>query len=216
MQVHVDQFGPAPRDDWSCYPGHRPEFSYILCDEHVRRVEHDQFDAVLHDLGTETLEERHPVIAYGSNACPAQLAHKYRSTGRTHVIPMSRARIDGVAIGYSDHLTMYGAVPAKAFAVPGVQTEVFVSWLDPEQLSRLDRSEGHNYRRQSLDRDRYPLRIVDGPLLQCADIYYSTHALFTVDDVAPGMAGVQTTYVAGPSLTQVEVRELRAATSVNP
>jgi hypothetical protein len=167
-------------------------------------------------LGAEPLERRRAVIAYGSNACPAQLAHKYDSTDQSNVVPMSRAWIDGMAIGYSDHVTTYGAVPANAFADPGVQTEVFVAWLDPEQLSRLDGSEGRNYRRQSLDLDSHQLRVVDGPRLNGADIYLSTHGLFTVDGVAPGMAGVQTTYAAGPLLTQLEVRRLRDRDSVNP
>ena len=156
------------------------------------------------------------MIAYGSNACPAQLAHKYDSTDQSNVVPMSRAWIDAMAIGYSDHLTTYGAVPANAFAEPGVQTEVFVAWLDIDQLSRLDGTEGHNYRRQLLDLDVHQLRVIDGPLLDCADIYFSTRGLFTVDGVTPGMAGVQTTYAAGPLLTQLEVRQLRDRNSVNP
>ncbi len=151
------------------------------------------------------------VLAYGSNASPAQLARKYRDATCSVVIPMTRGWARNLAVGYSDHETRYGAVPATPVMSSGVCTEVFVAWLDPEQLIDLDRSEARNYERRPFDLGVHELYVADGPQPIEVDVYVSTRGVFTHDRVTPGVAGIDTTYRAGPLLTQTEVRRLRTA-----
>jgi hypothetical protein len=211
LKIDLAEFGPAPVDDWSCYPGRRTEFSYIFCGDHLRALDRIEFDAELRQLDAPPLADRRAVLAYGSNACPAQLERKYRDASCSRVIPMARAWMRQLAVGYSDHESLYGAVPATPIESDGVYTEVFVAWLDEEQLFDLDRSEARNYERRPLDLQAHELYVSDGPPPGTVDVFVSTRGVLAFDGVRPGVAGIATTYREGPLLTQAEVRRLRAS-----
>jgi hypothetical protein len=164
----------------------------------------------LAELDVPPMAERQAVLAYGSNASPAQLARKYRHATCSRVIPMTRGWVRHLAVVYSDHETVYGAIPATPIVSADVCTEVFVAWLDDEQLFDLDRSEGRNYERRAFDLRAHPLHVSDGPMPTEVDVYTSVRGIFTHDGVIPAVAGIDTTYRAGPLLTQNEVRTLRA------
>jgi hypothetical protein len=210
VRVELTEFEPAQLDDWSKYPGRRTEYSFVFCGDHLRALDRIDFDLELAGLAAAPLADRRPVLAYGSNACPAQLARKFGNAACSPVIPMTRGWARNLAIGYSDHESRYGAVPATPVVSDGAYTEVFVAWLDPEQLSDLDESEARNYERRPLDLAAHELYVSDGPMPLRVDVYESIRGIFTYDGVTPGVAGIDTTYRAGPLLTQNEVRELRA------
>lgn len=210
-RVPVDEFGPAPIDDPDCYPGLRAAFSYVFCGDHLLALDQHDLDVELAALGAPGLHERTAVLAYGSNASPSQLARKYRDASTSSVIPMTHAWVRDLAVGFSDHQSSYGAVPATIFPAVGIRTEVFVGWLDPEQLAELDRTEGSAYDRMPLDLDVHPLHVTDGPAPDRVEVYACQSDLLVLDDGAvPAMKGIDTTYRAGPLLTQAEARALRA------
>ncbi len=211
VRVELTEFEPAPLDDWSSYPGRRAEYSFVFCGDHLRALDRLDFDAELAVLAAAPLSHRRPVLAYGSNACPAQLARKYGDATCSPVIPMTRGWARNLAIGYSDHESRYGAVPATTMLSEGVYTEVFVAWLDAEQFLELDESEARNYERRPLDLVVHELYVSDGPRPSAVDVYVSKRGVFTYDGLTPGVKGIDTTYRAGPLLSQVEVRDLRSA-----
>jgi hypothetical protein len=101
---------------------------------------------------------RHPVLAFGSNASPAQLQAKFASLRPARrVIPVLRGSVTGLALGHSAHVSIPGYVPYVIVAADAV-LDAFVLWLDPEQRTALDRTEP-NYRLVRMPADRYPLRV---------------------------------------------------------
>lgn len=88
---------------------------------------------------------RTPVLAFGSNAAPAQLRHKFK--GHVGHIPISRAVLFDHVVVYSAHFSRYGALPATLHPHKGAVAFVAVTWLDPAQLARMHETEaiGVNY-----------------------------------------------------------------------
>ncbi|MEV0738062.1 hypothetical protein AB0I51_19265 [Streptomyces sp. NPDC050549] len=122
--------GRAPREDPLTYPGAWPAESGLLVgdrllplDEHV------------------TYEDRTPVLAIGSNACPAQLRHKMAEFGIDSPVPMVKVRVTGVDVGVSAHVSRVGYVSASPVNSQGVVRELFVTWFDARQLAVVDASE---------------------------------------------------------------------------
>ncbi|MPY57050.1 hypothetical protein [Streptomyces spongiae] len=121
----------APREEPLSYPGAWPEESGLLVGDRMLPLN-------AHD----TFEGRVPVLAVGSNACPGQLRHKMAEFGITTPIPMVKARVTGLDVGVSAHVSLMGYVSASPFNAPGTVRELFLTWLDPEQLAVVDASEG--------------------------------------------------------------------------
>ena len=100
---------------------------------------------VLGDLGVTGaagLDERTPVLAYGSNAAPEQLARKYADFGDGVVIPVIKARLAGFDVVYSSHFTRYGSVPATLEASADTVAEIAVTFLTASQLALMHTTEG--------------------------------------------------------------------------
>ncbi|MGW0337114.1 hypothetical protein ACWD0J_35710 [Streptomyces sp. NPDC003011] len=130
----------APRDHPLLYPGVWPKESGLLDGDRLRPL-----DVLVHT-------DRTPVLAVGSNASPAQLRHKMEEFGITSPIPMVKAQVTGLDVGVSAHVSRLGYVSASPFEAPGAVRELFVTWLNREQLAVIDASEGvplphGNYRR---------------------------------------------------------------------
>ncbi len=89
---------------------------------------------------------RTPVLAVGSNRSPAQLARKLREPSRPALglVPIIRARVNGIGVGFSAHVGRWGYVPAAPVQRPGWQDQ-WLTWLDPVQLELVNATE-INYR----------------------------------------------------------------------
>ncbi|KOG39806.1 hypothetical protein AQJ84_07625 [Streptomyces resistomycificus] len=120
----------VPREHPLLYPGVWPRASGLLDGDRLLPL-----DALVH-------EDRAPVLAIGSNASPAQLRHKMAEFGITSPIPMVRAKVTGIGVGVSAHVSRMGYVSASPFEAPRAVRELFVIWLDAEQLEVIDASEG--------------------------------------------------------------------------
>ena len=159
--MDVDFFASSPIDDPLSYPGLIPPFSYVLTGP--RSLEPASAGA--------SLAGRHPVIALGSNAAPAQLARKFFPLGSA--VPVLRASAAGLRVLPSAHLGIHGYI-ASAPSIGQGAAPVFVTFLDPEQLIRLDETEP-NYVRSA-----WPgVRLASGEWLDSCDIYFSKHGVIT-------------------------------------
>ncbi len=128
------------------YPGARPAGSYLYAAGRVHpfrpgeggasEVEH-----ALADRGAAPGAGRIAVLAVGSNACPGRLLEKF-GIGPRAAVPVVAGRIPGVASVYMPRLSAYAALPATAWPVPGGESRLWVTLLDPDQLSVMDASEG--------------------------------------------------------------------------
>jgi hypothetical protein len=82
-------------------------------------------------------------------------------------LPMVKVRVTGLAVGVSAHVSRMGYVSASPVHAPGAERELFVTWLDAEQLAVVDASEGvplpaGNFRRAWLPGSEVRVELEDG------------------------------------------------------
>ncbi|MEY7979066.1 hypothetical protein AB8O53_22455 [Streptomyces pilosus] len=168
----------APREHPLLYPGAWPRESGTLDGERLVPLERLVF------------EDRVPVLAVGSNACPGQLRHKMAESGVVTPLPMVRARVTGVGIGVSAHVSRMGYVSNSPVAAAGRARELFVLWLDAQQLAVIDASEGvprpdGNFRRVWLPAPDVRIELADGSALSGAHVYVNRHGVLHDGTGAP-------------------------------
>ncbi|MEU7059167.1 hypothetical protein [Streptomyces sp. NPDC046197] len=160
----------APRDHPLLYPGAWPEESGLLDGDRLLPL--DGFPYT----------DRTPVLAIGSNACPGQLRHKMAEAGINSPLPMVKARVTGVDVGVSAHVSRMGYVSASPFRAPGTVRELFVIWLDERQLAVIDASEGvpvptGNYHRAWLPAPDVRIEPDGSERLRGAYVYVNRHGV---------------------------------------
>jgi hypothetical protein len=149
--------------------------------------------AALQVARSASMDERFPVVAVGSNASPGQLAHKFTSGPLvSELVPMTRARVRGVAVGHSAHVSKAGYVPYVPLAcAPDVRRELFVLWLDRTQLDRVNETEP-NYHPVTVGRESAPALLEGGQRLEVFSLYQGRWgALRPAADQGPVEAGSQ-------------------------
>ncbi|MEU9071201.1 hypothetical protein AB0D60_30435 [Streptomyces sp. NPDC048306] len=140
----------VPREKPLLYPGAWPRESGLLVGDRLLPLDRPAREE------WEEADGRVPVLAIGSNASPAQLRHKMAEFGIDSPVPMVRSRVTGLDIGVSAHVSRMGYVSASPVGAPGVVRELFVLWLDAEQLAVIDASEGVPMAGGNFDRVRLP------------------------------------------------------------
>lgn len=168
----------APRDHPLLYPGAWPSDSGLLDGDRLLPL-----DRLLYD-------DRVPVLAVGSNACPAQLRYKMDEFGIVSPLPMVKARVTGLEVGVSAHVSRMGYVSASPFQAPGHVRELFLTWLDDEQLAVIDASEGvpapkGHYGRAWLPAPDVRVELADGTVLPGAFVYVNRHGVLRNGAGAP-------------------------------
>jgi hypothetical protein len=107
----------------------------------------------------EVAAGRHPILAIGSNASPGQLTRKFSGplfadrASPDGSIPVLTAAVDEVDVVYGAHVAWYGSLPATLLDTPGASAHVFMTWLTPRQLERMNETEGlgHAYQLRPMD-----------------------------------------------------------------
>lgn len=102
---------------------------------------HPFLSDVLERLNVASIDARIPVLAVGSNASPAQMRHKFQELGISQVIPMMRAQLTGLKVGFAPVFAPAGYMPATLFPEPQATMGLFIQWLDENQLRVLDETE---------------------------------------------------------------------------
>lgn len=122
---------------------------------------------------------RVPVLAYGSNRAPAQLARKF--TGESTAVAVEQVRAHGWDVVFCARFSSYGTLPAMLLAMPRTSVAVAVTWLTPDQLAAMDDTEGvtiGHYRRITLP----PGTVTDRAGAPVADVqvYESDHPALSI------------------------------------
>lgn len=93
-------------------------------------------------------QKRTPVIDYGSNPAPWVLADKFtrlygdnKEYKGSMVIPVTKAILRDYDITWLARFTGAGGLPAAISAAPGTEVEVWLTWLDADQLAWMNASE---------------------------------------------------------------------------
>jgi hypothetical protein len=170
------------------YPGRAPARSGLLTGDHFIPLHEEDghwrlgasggesLDDALRRMRRPVIAERHPVLAVGSNASPAQLRRKL--AGRTGVlVPMTHVEVGGLVPGVSAHVSRPGYVPAAPVLVPGATGGLILLWLDDAQLAVVDETEP-NYRRVPVPVEVTVSLDGSGPLTGCR-VYAGRHGCLT-------------------------------------
>ncbi|MQA07282.1 MAG: gamma-glutamylcyclotransferase [Pseudonocardiaceae bacterium] len=143
------------------YPGARPDCSYahvheigfpLLADRSsisgLRLADSgEDVDEWLASHGAAPLAERVPVLAYGSNACPAKITWLREKLGLPGPVIALRARcVDLSAVWSAGYRTHDDQRPATLAAATGVHESHFVWFVAADQLPALDACEGRGER----------------------------------------------------------------------
>ncbi|MDO0917147.1 hypothetical protein QQM39_42010 [Streptomyces sp. DT2A-34] len=195
----------APREHPLLYPGAWPEDSGLLDGNRLLPL-----DRLVYD-------DRVPVLAVGSNACPGQLRHKMAEFAITAPIPMVKARVTGIGVGVSAHVSRMGYVSASPFDAPAAVAELFLTWLDADQLAVIDASEGvplphGNYRRAWLAAPEVRILLADGTALPGAFAYVNRHGVLHNGDGGPRTHPGQRALLTELLGTSARLRELFGVT----
>ncbi len=195
----------APREHPLLYSGAWRSDSGLLDGDRLRPLDH-----LVHD-------DRVPVLTVGSNACPGQLRHKMDHFGIRTPVPMVKTRVTGIDVGVSAHVSRMGYVSASPFHAPDAVRELFVIWLDPEQLAVIDTSEGvpaphGNYGRAWLPRPDVRIELADGSTLPGAFAYVNRHGVLHDGSEAPRTHPGQQALLTELLLGSPRLRELFGVT----
>ncbi|MFE2041856.1 hypothetical protein ACFXAZ_13175 [Streptomyces sp. NPDC059477] len=191
----------APRDHPLAYPGAWPAESGLLVGDRLLPL-----TQLVH-------EDRVPVLAVGSNACPGQLRRKLAESGITTPLPLVKTRVTGLGVGVSAHISRMGYVSASPFAAPGTVRELFLTWLDAAQLAAVDASEGvplpdGNYRRAWLPAPHVRIELADGRTLPGAFAYVNRRGVLHDGTGTPRRHGDQRTLITELLIASPRLREL--------
>ncbi|MFJ7071518.1 hypothetical protein [Streptomyces sp. NPDC098781] len=195
----------APRDHPLLYPGARPSDSGLLHGDRLLPL-----DRLVYD-------DRVPVLAVGSNACPGQLRRKMDAFGIDSPLPMVKTRVTGLGVGVSAHVSRLGYVSASPFHAPGHVAELFLTWLDDEQLAVIDASEGvplpdGNFGRAWLPAPDVRVELADGTALPGAYVYVNRHGVLHDGDGAPRTHPGQRPLITELLLGSTRLRQLFGVT----
>jgi hypothetical protein len=124
-----------------------------------------------------------PALAVASNASPTQLVSKFSAPPTDLAIPVARAWVRGLELAFSGHVNRWGYIPAAVRAADSdVEVDMFVTFLDRDQLAVMDATEP-NYERVIL---RHPegeriVRLESGEELEACVLYRTRHGVLDID-----------------------------------
>jgi hypothetical protein len=129
-----------------------------------------------------------------------------------------RARVTGIEVGVSAHVSRLGYVSASPFHAPRRVRELFVIWLDPEQLAVIDASEGvpvpgGNYDRAWLPAPDVRIGLADGSTLPGAFAYVNRHGVLHDGAEAPRTHPGQRALLTELLLGSARLRDLFGVTA---
>ena len=149
MLLRIEDFEPAPADDFICYPGRLPEHSFVYSESGLLLLSEqtplEDAATILQRLNSTPLADRIAVLAYGSNVNPVQIAKKMAGLVADRVVPLLLGEVAELTPVYAGHIATYGAIPATLDLVAGEHNRIFLSFFTLPQLEATIASEHGNY-----------------------------------------------------------------------
>lgn len=178
------------------YPFAAPAESFVFAAGEIRPIEEARF------------EDRHPILAHGSNRAPEQLARKFGHLNEEDgAVPVTRAWLRDYDVVYAAHITRYGAVSSTLQHAPGCEAALAVTWLTEVQLRRMHETEGvggYAYGRL----ESVVLALDAGPATQLDKValYLGRHGCLAIEGAAVGLAALPSRNRRHRALHQEEVQ----------
>jgi hypothetical protein len=149
------------------------------------------------------LEDRTPVLAYGSNAAPKVLSRKLALTDQPVLV--EPASLCGFDVVYSAHISPYGAIPATLQRSSGTEVRIHVIYMTRAQIGVISATEP-NYEAELLE--DIECRLEDGEELSEVPAYISRHGCLLVDDSEVALAAVTASGRTFAAIAEAEAMEL--------
>lgn len=149
------------------------------------------------------LEERTPVLAYGSNAAPKVLSRKLALSDQPVLVEPARLR--GFDVVYSAHISPYGAIPATLQRSPGTEVRVHLIHMTRAQVGVISATEP-NYEAELLA--DIECRPESGGELSEISAYISRHGCLLADGSEVALAAVAATGRTLAAIAEPEAMEL--------
>ena len=184
------------------YPFIIPPGSYVFTESGENPVKRDEI--------SDLIFGRTPVIAAGSNASPSQLIKKRERFGLAGEIPVIKARLSGFDVVYSAHIVSYGSIPAMLEPSKGTEVNLFVTFLNEDQLYPMDESEDAIRKNGNYKRDRLKdIRLVleSDEVLEEALSYQSRRGGLVLDGQYVALTAITAESRRFPAMSQIEVQE---------
>lgn len=143
-RIPTRQYGPATLARALEYPFARPRGSFHLQDLEVAAL--DEIPTRDREPLIERFaeaEDRHPVLAIGSNGSPSGLRNKFAhfdDPADREVLVLTGSLHD-FDVGAQPQPALYGSLPATLFPSPGTRVRTALLWVTPAQLTQLAWSE---------------------------------------------------------------------------
>jgi hypothetical protein len=143
------------------YPWKRPARSYLLRGGEVQLLEELEPRA-REALIAEFARDRHPILAFGSNAAPGRLEFKFGHFAEEddRTVLVVTGHLHDLDVGAAASPTVYGSMPAALFSSAGTAVRAAVLWVTAEQATQLTWSE-LSYRLGRLDSARFEVDEAD-------------------------------------------------------
>lgn len=122
--------------------------------EHTRASQQTKYESeplrqninrFLYEAKAAPLDNRIPVLTYGSNTNPQQLDQKFDKPGINKVIPLVKCQAQNLEVVFSAYETTYGFIAPTLIEVTGAKAEVFVAFHSREQLKHIEKELGDGY-----------------------------------------------------------------------
>ena len=149
------------------------------------------------------LEERTPVLAYGSNAAPKVLSRKLALSDQPVLV--EPACLCGFDVVYSAHISPYGAIPATLQRSPGTEVQVHLIHMTPAQIGVISATEP-NYAVELLE--DIECRPEDGEELSQVSAYLSRHGCLLVEGSEVALTAVTARGRTLAAIAEPEAMEL--------
>jgi hypothetical protein len=202
--LHIEDFGPAPLDVPSIYPGKWPTKDFLMVGKSLwdmkakpgRRLEQSLIDnsghadagkhfstlpiplsyTLLH-LNATPMTKRRPFLSVGSNANPAQLHKKFSDAQVSLVVPITVAAVKGLSIGFSNHVAFKKYVPTSAELLSDASGKFVITWLDEIQARSLNQTEGSYALKIYGEKQGVRVQLASGEKLDRVVAYVSRYGL---------------------------------------
>ena len=198
------------------YPWERPARSYLLRGGGDVQLLEDLDPAERDATIRRFARDRHPILAFGSNAAPGRLKFKFGhfpdEADRTVLV--LRGHLHDLDVGAAASPTVYGSVPAALFSSPGTAVQAAVLWVTATQATQLTWSE-LSYRLGRLDCSRFE---VDEADVEVENVfgYVNRFGALHLDGEPVAMAAIPARGRRAPALSQEELLERVAKLTRGP